>query len=66
MVIAPLGVAVIRGLIPYFTSTGGGADQVAAYAAHPAVYPFIAIAGLAVVLTVSTAMQGLGRLIQGR
>jgi len=66
MVIAPLGVAVIRGLIPYFNSTGGGADQVAGYAAHPAVYPFIAIAGLAVVLTVSTAMQGLGRLIQGR
>jgi hypothetical protein len=65
MVIAPLGVGVIRGLIPYFNTTGGAA-QVAAYAAHPDVYPVIAAAGIVVILTVVGAMQGVGRLIQGR
>ena len=66
MVTAPLGVAVIRGLIPYFNSTNGGAGQVAAYAVHPDLYPAIAVAGIVVAVTVWAAMQGVGRLIQGR
>jgi hypothetical protein len=66
MVIAPLAFAVIRGLIPYFNSTNGGAGQVAGYAAHPTVYPVIAVAAIVAVVTMWAAMQGVGRLIQGR
>ena len=66
MVIAPLSVAAIRGSIPYFTSTNGGAGQVAGYAAHPGIYPVVAVASVVAVLTMWPAMQGAGRLIQRR
>jgi hypothetical protein len=66
MVIAPLALAIIRGLIPYFNSAPTGAGQVAAYTAHPGVYPVIAVSGIVAVVTVGAAMQGVGRLIQGR
>lgn len=66
MVVGPLAIAVIRGLIPYFTSTNGGAGQVAGYAAHPEAYPAIAGSAFVGVIAMWVAMQGAGRLIQGR
>lgn len=66
MVVGPLAIAVIRGLIPYFTNTNGGAGQVAGYAAHPEVYPAIAVSAFVGVIAMWVGVQGAGRLIQVR
>ncbi len=65
MIIAPLGVALIRGIIPSF-SAHTTAQVLAADRAHGQLYPVMAVAEIVVVLTMWGAMQGLGRLIQGR
>jgi hypothetical protein len=63
MIIAPASVAVVRAVIPY---GGTPSENLAGYLTPAYIYPILAIAEVAAVLTMAFAMLGLGRLIQGR